>query len=77
MLRDALAGADFQLTEAVDQGLEPLTAVHTPQYLEFLRHAWERRAEAEGRRTNCPLCDNRVAPRDLRAGDASAVSQSA
>jgi acetoin utilization deacetylase AcuC-like enzyme len=48
VLRDALARADFQLTEAVDRGLEPLTAVHTPQYLDFLHHAWERRAEADG-----------------------------
>jgi acetoin utilization deacetylase AcuC-like enzyme len=47
VLRDALAGAGFQLTEARDLGLAPLAAVHTPEYLDFLAHAWERRAEVD------------------------------
>jgi acetoin utilization deacetylase AcuC-like enzyme len=47
VLRDALADAGFQLSEAADQGLAPLAAVHTGEYLDFLAHAWERRAEAD------------------------------
>jgi acetoin utilization deacetylase AcuC-like enzyme len=47
VLRDALADAGFELTEAGNAGLEPLAAVHTREYLDFIEHAWERRAEAD------------------------------
>ncbi|MGH8309085.1 MAG: histone deacetylase family protein, partial [Steroidobacteraceae bacterium] len=45
VLRDALATAGFQLTEASDHGRAPLNAVHAQDYLDFLAHAWDRRAE--------------------------------
>jgi acetoin utilization deacetylase AcuC-like enzyme len=47
VLSDALGRAGFTLAEAADLGLEPLRAVHTTEYLDFLAHAWERRAEVD------------------------------
>jgi acetoin utilization deacetylase AcuC-like enzyme len=47
VLSDALGRDGFTLAEAVDHGLEPLRAVHTIEYLDFLAHAWERRAEVD------------------------------
>jgi acetoin utilization deacetylase AcuC-like enzyme len=45
LLHQAVAGAGYQICEAPDHGLQPLLAVHSPGYLDFLSHAWERRAE--------------------------------
>jgi acetoin utilization deacetylase AcuC-like enzyme len=47
VLSDALGRDGFTLAEAADHGLEPLRAVHTIEYLDFLAHAWERRAEVD------------------------------
>ncbi|HWE46948.1 MAG TPA: histone deacetylase family protein [Caulobacteraceae bacterium] len=44
VLRDAVA-ADHDLFEAPDAGLAPVLAVHDAGYVEFLRTAWDRRAE--------------------------------
>jgi len=39
-LRNAVAAGGHDLVEVSDYGLEPLAAVHDPDYLEFLEHAW-------------------------------------
>lgn len=44
-LREAVATAGYQVCEAPDHGLQPLLEVHSPDYIEFLSHAWERRSE--------------------------------
>lgn len=36
---------DHDVGEAHDHGIEPLLAVHAPDYIEFLEKAWERRDE--------------------------------
>ena len=48
ILRDAVAGAGHELAEPADHGLDPIAAVHTPEYLEFLRTAWARREDIPG-----------------------------
>ncbi len=47
VLKSAVAAAGFRLSEAADHGLEPLSAVHAPGYLEFLATGWNRRAEID------------------------------
>lgn len=44
VLRDALSDA-HPLEAAGDHGLAPVLAVHTPDYVSFLRDAWSRRSE--------------------------------
>ena len=48
ILRNAIAAARHRLEEAGDRGLSPIRAIHTRDYIEFLRTAWERRAEIPG-----------------------------
>ncbi|WP_375454067.1 histone deacetylase family protein [uncultured Methylobacterium sp.] len=48
VLRDAAAGAGHALIDAPDHGLDPILAVHEPGYIDFLRRAWDRRAEMPG-----------------------------
>lgn len=45
VLHRALTDERFELHAAPDHGLEPLQAVHTPEYLTFLATCWDRRAE--------------------------------
>jgi acetoin utilization deacetylase AcuC-like enzyme len=45
VLRDAVAAAGHDMVEAPDAGLAPILAVHDHGYVEFLRTAWDRRAE--------------------------------
>ena len=47
-LRDAAASAGHDLIAAGDHGLDPILAVHAPDYLDFLRTAWSRRSEMPG-----------------------------
>src|SRR5688572_21750656 len=47
LLRRAVVEAGYDLREAPDQGADPLYAVHTRGYLEFLRSSWSRRAEID------------------------------
>ncbi|MEP7243162.1 MAG: histone deacetylase family protein [Gammaproteobacteria bacterium] len=47
LLRNALVTAGFTLTDAADNGLEPLLGVHSQAYLSFLAEAWSRRAEID------------------------------
>src|SRR5579872_1437829 len=46
-LRRSVAEAGFLLCEAPDHGLEPLLAVHTAAYVEFMSRGWERRVEID------------------------------
>lgn len=39
-LRDAVTAGGHDLVDVKDHGLEPLTAIHDPSYVEFLEHAW-------------------------------------
>jgi acetoin utilization deacetylase AcuC-like enzyme len=48
IMRDAVTAAGHQLSPAADHGLDPLEAVHTQDYITFLRSAWARRAEVPG-----------------------------
>jgi acetoin utilization deacetylase AcuC-like enzyme len=48
ILRDAAAHAGHDMIAPGDHGLEPLEAVHTPDYVRFLRSAWARRGEVPG-----------------------------
>ena len=48
VLRDAVTEAGHELAEPADHGLDPIVAVHTGAYLDFLRTAWTRRAEVPG-----------------------------
>lgn len=45
VLRDAVTGAGHALHLAPDAGVAPIKAVHAPDYVEFLRTAWDRRGE--------------------------------
>jgi acetoin utilization deacetylase AcuC-like enzyme len=45
LLLRSVAEAGFDVRESGDHGLDPLRAVHTDDYLEFLAIAWNRRAE--------------------------------
>ena len=47
LLAAARAGG-HELAEPADHGLGPIAAVHTPQYLRFLRHIYERWARIPG-----------------------------
>jgi acetoin utilization deacetylase AcuC-like enzyme len=47
LLHTALGDAGFSVNEAQDHGLEPLLAVHSPDYLAFLAEGWNRRAEID------------------------------
>ena len=47
-LRDASAAAGHELVAAGDHGLDPILAVHAPDYLDFLQTAWSRRGEMPG-----------------------------
>ncbi len=47
-LRDAAASAGHELVVARDHGLDPIRAVHAPDYLDFLETAWSRRGEMPG-----------------------------
>lgn len=47
VLHDAVSKAGFQLQVPADSGLEPLHAVHAPDYVQFLAECWERRAEID------------------------------
>lgn len=47
VLRRSVAEAGFDLREAVDHGLEPLLAVHAPDYVSFLSEGWSRRGEID------------------------------
>jgi acetoin utilization deacetylase AcuC-like enzyme len=47
VLRRALEDANRPLSEAPDQGIAPIAAVHETGYLRFLREAWTRRAELD------------------------------
>lgn len=46
-LRNAVVEAGFDVRDAADHGLEPLTAVHAPEYIEFLAEGWNRRGEID------------------------------
>ena len=46
LLRRSVAAAGYQVCETPDHGLQPLLAVHAPDYIEFISSAWERRGEA-------------------------------
>jgi len=48
LLRDALTGAGHRLLKPGDHGKAPLTAVHTPGYVDFHETAWERWAAEKG-----------------------------
>jgi acetoin utilization deacetylase AcuC-like enzyme len=48
VLRGAAAEAGHELAEAAVGGLDPIRAVHTAEYLDFLRGAWARRDEMPG-----------------------------
>ena len=47
LLRRSVAAAGYPICDAPDHGLEPLLAVHTPAYIEFIARAWERRGEVD------------------------------
>lgn len=47
VLRRSVAEAGFDLRESADHGLEPLLAVHAPDYVSFLSEGWSRRAEID------------------------------
>lgn len=49
ILREAAAAAGHEMAEPADRGLGPITAVHTPGYVDFLRSAWDRRGEVAER----------------------------
>jgi acetoin utilization deacetylase AcuC-like enzyme len=48
ILRDAVLADGHELVQAPDAGLAPITAVHDPGYVAFLREVWDRRAEVPG-----------------------------
>jgi acetoin utilization deacetylase AcuC-like enzyme len=48
VLRDAAAAAGHELIHAPDLGLDPIVAIHDPDYVAFLREIWQRRAEVPG-----------------------------
>ncbi len=48
ILFDALKRSAHRLAEAADAGLDPILAIHTAEYVEFLQTAWSRRAELAG-----------------------------
>lgn len=48
-LRTAAQQAGHTVVAAADAGLEPLAAIHTPRYLDFLRHVHERWLALEDR----------------------------
>jgi acetoin utilization deacetylase AcuC-like enzyme len=45
ILRDAVANAGHDLVEPEDAGLDPILAIHSAEYVTFLREAWSRRGE--------------------------------
>ncbi|WP_457106670.1 histone deacetylase family protein [Methylobacterium sp. P5_C11] len=45
ILRDAALGGGHDLAEPADHGLDPIRAVHDPDYVAFLAEAWARRGE--------------------------------
>jgi acetoin utilization deacetylase AcuC-like enzyme len=47
VLKQALEDAGYALSEAGDQGLAPIAAVHDSGYLRFLESAWRRRGELD------------------------------
>jgi acetoin utilization deacetylase AcuC-like enzyme len=48
VLHGALARGGHELVAPERHGLDPALAVHTPAYVDFLRGAWDRRAEIAG-----------------------------
>lgn len=48
ILRDAATADGHELVQAGDAGLAPITAVHDPGYVAFLREVWDCRAEVPG-----------------------------
>ena len=47
VLREAVVGAGFDIREAADHGIDPVRAVHTAEYVDFVSNAWNRRAEID------------------------------
>ncbi len=47
VMRDAVAAAGHEMIEAPDAGLAPILAVHDGAYVDFMRDAWNRRAEVK------------------------------
>ncbi|MGA0600281.1 histone deacetylase family protein [Caulobacter sp. KR2-114] len=47
VLEGALAGAGYALAEPADRGETILEGVHADDYVQFLKHAWARRAEVD------------------------------
>lgn len=48
ILRDMLAGEGFEIVEPRDHGVEPIKAVHNPDYVDFLPDAHARFVESAG-----------------------------
>jgi acetoin utilization deacetylase AcuC-like enzyme len=47
VLHRSVVDAGFDIRDADDHGIEPLHAVHTADYLEFVANGWNRRAEID------------------------------
>jgi acetoin utilization deacetylase AcuC-like enzyme len=47
VLRESVVDAGFDVRDARDHGIEPLHAVHTAEYLDFVANGWNRRAEID------------------------------
>lgn len=48
ILKAAVIEAGHELVDAADHGIEPIRAVHGPDYVDFLLTAWSRRDELKG-----------------------------
>jgi len=47
LLHRSVLDADFDVRDAVDHGIAPLRAVHTPEYVDFIANGWNRRGEID------------------------------
>lgn len=62
ILRDMLIGEGFEISKPQDHGLDPIKAVHNPDYVDFLPTAHARFVESAGSEAlaipRCtPVCD--------------------